>query len=120
MMNEQACKLAEAVYKIRSKEKMIRATFEQGAGHTRAYLEERIQIARDNTKKELKTQVKQGYLKEADAANILKEFELITTIDNPEPQILVATFPEFIMNEFYVRSVAVELNDTNRQAETKA
>src|SRR6266542_4424502 len=117
-MDEQIRKLAEAIYKIRNKEKMIRVIYEQGTGTNRAYLETLIQAARENTQRELKAQVKQGYLKEAETSNILKELDTIASIINPEPKILIATFPEYIANEFYIHSVAIDLHDTNRQAKT--
>jgi len=116
-MDEQRRKLTEAIYKIRSKEKMIRASYEKGTGTTRAFLEDRIREAAEKTEQELNSQVEQGYFTKQEAAEILEALSTMPVIREVRQGILVATFPEFKLNELYVQSVAIELNDSNGQTE---
>lgn len=119
-MDEQLKQLHEAIYKIRSKEKMIRASFEQGVGATRSYLEGRMEEARTTTSKELKAQVKQGYFTEKDSSQILHELNTMFKIEEPEPGILVATFPEYTLNELYLRGIAIKLDDSDGQTKKES
>lgn len=116
-MDEQRRKLPEAIYKIRSKEKMIRASYEKGAGTNRAFLEDRIKEAAEKTEQELNSQVEQGYFTKQEATDILAVLCTMPVIREVRRGILVATFPEFKLNELYVHSVAIELNDSNGQDE---
>lgn len=111
-MNEQRRALNQAIYMIRSKEKMIRATYEKGTGHTRAYLEQLIVDAQNKTREELEAQVEQGYFTEGECNQIITALNSMPVIREVQEGVLVATFPEFKLNELYVRSVAVQLNDS--------
>ncbi len=101
----------EAVYLIRSKEKMIRPMFEVGEGSTKAYLENRINAARLNTKKELQRQVREGYFTKAEAKGIHEALATMSILECLPTGEAVATFPEFWNNELYVYSVAIRLEE---------
>ena len=104
--------LNEAIYKIRSKEKMIKADFEVGSGDSKEYLEGLIREALATTKRELN---KQDFPK-AEAKGIhaaLSTMPVIKILDTGEA---VATFPEYKMNELHIHSVAIKLKVANESS----
>jgi RecG-like helicase len=114
-MDDLQRKQAEAIYKIRSKEKMIRATYTSSSETTRDYLEGLIENALKTTHRELKEQTKQGIWTKEEATSIYEALETMPVIKDVGPNVLIATFPEFKLNELYIHSVALERDDSDRQ-----
>ena len=103
--------LNEAIYLIRSKEKMIKPTFETGGGSTKAYLEGQITAALLSTKKDLNKQVREGYFTAAEAKGILAELSTMPILECLPSGEAVATYPEFKANELYIHSIAIRLEE---------
>jgi len=101
----------EAIYLIRSKEKMIKPTFQAGGGNSKEYLEEKISEALLNTKKELNKQVRDGYFTKAEAKNIHEALSQMPILECLPTGEAVATFPEFWSNELYIHSIAIRLEE---------
>lgn len=101
--------LNEAIYKIRSKEKMIRADFEVGTGDSQEYLTDLIAQASTTTKKELNKQVREGYFTSKEAQDIHKALSTMPMLECLESGEAVATYPEFKANELHIHSVAIKL-----------
>ena len=100
----------EAIYMIRSKEKMIKADFEKGTGHSTSYLEDLIAGALKTTKAELSKQVKEGYFTRTEAKGIYEALAQMPILDTLPTGEAVATYPEFRANELYIHSVAIRLD----------
>lgn len=102
--------LNEAIYKIRSKEKMIKADFSVGTGNTKEDLQELIDASLKTTKTELSKQVKDGYFTRKEANDIYGALAQMPILDTLPTGEAVATYPEFRANELYIRSVAIRLD----------
>ena len=103
--------LNEAIYLIRSKEKMIKSDFQVGTGKSKAYLESQIATALATTKKELLRQARDGYFTTKEARDIheaLSQMPILEVLPTGEA---VATFPEFRANELYIHSIAIRLEE---------
>ncbi len=103
--------LNEAIYLIRSKEKMIKADYRIGSGNTKEYLEGRIKEALQTTRKELNKQVKERVFTSETAKGIfeaLSTMPKLVVLDSGEA---VATFPEYRLNELHICSEAINLEN---------
>lgn len=103
--------LNEAIYLIRSKEKMIKPDFQAGTGKSKAYLEDQIAAALATTKKELNKQVRDGYFTATEAKNIHAALSTMPILECLPSGEAVATYPEFRANELYIHSIAIRLEE---------
>src|SRR5690242_10995589 len=97
--------LNEAIYKIRSKEKMIKPVFQAETGKSKTDLEKEIAAALSTTKKELQHQAKEGYFTTKEAKDIHSALSQMPVLKDLPTGEIVAVFPEFKANEFYIHAI---------------
>jgi hypothetical protein len=103
--------LDEAIYLIRSKEKMLRTNISVGSGHTKEYLQKLIDESLRRTKKELLKQAGEGSFTKQEALDVYKELSTVPVLETFDEQTAVATFIEYLGNELTVHSVAIRLSN---------